>query len=136
MNPFSLCLREIRLTRNLLQKEMAMLIGYEQSYVSALETGIKGAPKRQFINQLIKKLELNEEEESKLLIAAEKSRKVFKLPKHADFEMFELCYQFEQQLPSLTEIQMNLINLALKINHHEKAELQNSSISKLENSNQ
>ncbi|PPD55083.1 MAG: hypothetical protein CTY12_01885 [Methylotenera sp.] len=124
MNPFSCCLREIRQKRNLLQKDMADLIGYEQSYVSALETGAKGIPKIAFLNQVVNKLRLTEDEKRKLFIAAEKSRRSIKLPKRAPCEIFELCHELEQQLPMLSTIQLELITLALRLNHQENETVQ------------
>lgn len=131
MNPFSMCLKEVRLARMLMQKEVANIIGYEQSYVSALETGAKGAPKKEFLNQIVNKLGLTDEEKTKLFLAAEKSKKVFKLPRNADIDVYELCYQFEQELPKLSKIQVELINLVLKINHQEDVSTQLSSVLKV-----
>lgn len=119
MNPFSCCLREIRQKRNLLQKDMAELIGYEQSYVSALETGAKGIPKIAFLNQVVNKLRLSEHEKRELFLAAEKSRRSIKLPKQASCEIFELFHELEQQLPVLSPIQLELITLALRLNYQE-----------------
>jgi len=49
MSPFAIYLRKLRLRRGLKQKEMAYLLGYEQSYLSALERSVKGPPKQEFI---------------------------------------------------------------------------------------
>jgi predicted transcriptional regulator len=44
MSPFSHFLHELRLQHQIRQSELAELLGYEQSYISALEVGIKGPP--------------------------------------------------------------------------------------------
>ncbi|HEX5806423.1 MAG TPA: helix-turn-helix transcriptional regulator [Macromonas sp.] len=40
MSPFSLSLHDLRLRNGLRQAELAELMGYEQSYISALEVGL------------------------------------------------------------------------------------------------
>ena len=119
MTPLSHYLRELRRKRNLLQKEAAEILGYEQSYLSALETGAKGVPKSNFLNQVIKKLELSESEITKLLIAADKSRRVIKVPLSASCFVYELCHELEQQLPTLTDMQLEMIGLVLRISNKE-----------------
>lgn len=119
MTPLSYYLRELRRQRNLLQKEAAEILGYEQSYLSAMETGGKGVPKANFLNQVIKKLELSESEKTKLLIAADKSRRVIKVPLSASCFVYELCHELEQQLPTLTDIQLEMIGLVLRISQKE-----------------
>ena len=63
MSPFAKLLRDYRIKSGLRQKELADLLGYEQSYLSALELGLKGPPNREFAGQLIRVLELDEEEQ-------------------------------------------------------------------------
>lgn len=107
---------------------MAELIGYEQSYVSAVETGAKGLPKIAFLNQVVTKLGLNEHEKRELFRAAEKSRSSIKLPRKASCEIFELCHELEQQLPILSKIQFELITLALRLKSHENQPSQPMSV--------
>lgn len=44
MSPFAMTLRELRATKRLCQAEAAELLGYEQTYISALDVGIKEPP--------------------------------------------------------------------------------------------
>lgn len=44
MTPFGLFLQEISRDRNLAQKQLAGLLDVDQSYLSGLESGRKGAP--------------------------------------------------------------------------------------------
>lgn len=116
MNPFSCCLREIRQERKLLQKDMAELIGCEQSYLSALETGAKGIAKPALLDQIANKLQLDDKEKTKLFNAAKKSRRSFYLPKQASIEVFEIFHELERQIPVLSSVQLELIAIALKLN--------------------
>lgn len=58
MSPFSHFLHELRLQHQIRQSELAELLGYEQSYISALEVGIKGPPTEEFVEKLITALDL------------------------------------------------------------------------------
>lgn len=40
------------------QNELAELIGYEQTYISALEVGLKGPPTPEFVDKLVTKPQL------------------------------------------------------------------------------
>jgi predicted transcriptional regulator len=44
MSPFSHFLHTLRMRLEIRQAELAALVGYEQSYISALEVGLKGPP--------------------------------------------------------------------------------------------
>ena len=72
MNPFSHFLHDLRLRHQIRQSELAELLGYEQSYISALEVGIKGPPNNELIHMLINTLSLSDLEQEKLheIIAA------------------------------------------------------------------
>jgi transcriptional regulator with XRE-family HTH domain len=119
MSPFAFQLKKIRSERQLQQKTMAEIIGCEQSYLSALETDSKVPPQQEKLLQLVKKLDLSLEDEALLLMAAEKSRRSIRLPLKAQSQVFELCHLLEDQLPTISAIQLELISLALRINPKE-----------------
>lgn len=119
MSPFAFQLKKIRTERQLQQKTMAEIIGCEQSYLSALETDSKVPPQKEKLLQLLKKLDLSLEDEALLLISAEKSRRSIRLPLKAQSQLFEVCHLLEDQLPTISAIQLELISLALRINPSE-----------------
>jgi len=119
MSPFAYQLKKIRTERQLQQKTMAEILGVEQSYLSSLETDSKVPPQNEKLLQLLKKLNLNSEEEAVLIIAAEKSKRSIRLPLKAQSRLFEVCHQLEDQLPSISDLQLELIGLALRINTNE-----------------
>lgn len=51
MSPFGQLLHELRQKSGLRQVELAERMGYEQSYLSALELGVKGPPPTEFIDE-------------------------------------------------------------------------------------
>ena len=115
MSPFSQILRDLRVKRNLRQKDAAELLGYEQSYLSSLEIGLKGPPKKAFIKQLISKLELNESEQQQLIDALNRSKRQYTLPLRASIEEYEIFSKLEPYLGNLNSQQIALMNVVLNI---------------------
>ncbi len=115
MSPFSRYLKALRTRRGLRQKELAHQLGYEPSYLSALERREKGPPRRAFIERLIKGLELNEQEVAELDRTLRDSRRQLVLPVRASDEEYALARLLEPQLGRLLPMQIRLIELALRI---------------------
>lgn len=115
MSPFSRFLKALRTQRGLRQKEIAYQLGYEPSYISALERSEKGPPKEDFIRRLIKGLSLDENEQAKLLNALKLSRRQVSLPAQASEAEYGLIHELEPQLGQLTPLQIDLIKLALRL---------------------
>jgi transcriptional regulator with XRE-family HTH domain len=65
--------------RQVRQSELADLLGYDQSYISALEIGAKGPPTPEFIERLATTLSLTASEEAELNEAAAASQRKFVL---------------------------------------------------------
>ncbi|HEY3431383.1 MAG TPA: helix-turn-helix transcriptional regulator [Rhodocyclaceae bacterium] len=115
MSPFAHFLRVLRQRRGLKQKDIALLLGYEPSYLSALERSEKGPPKEDFIRRLIKGLDLDETEQANLHMALKLSRRQVSLPAQASEEEYGLIHELEPQLGQLTPLQIHLIKLALRL---------------------
>lgn len=113
MSPFSRYLKALRTRRGLRQKELAHRLGYEPSYLSALERSQKGPPKREFIERLIRGLGLDEEEVAELHQAIQDSRRQIVLPARASDEEYALAKLLAPQLGQLQPMQVELIRLAL-----------------------
>src|SRR5690606_124584 len=108
MSPFALYLRELRRRRSLKQREVADLLGYEQTYISALERSIKGPPKRDFLTRLIRGLELSDFERDELDEALRLSKRHVSLPCAASIHEYELIRALEPQLGQLNSTQIAL----------------------------
>ncbi|GAB2180943.1 hypothetical protein DLREEDagrD3_11660 [Denitratisoma sp. agr-D3] len=115
MSPFSRYLKSLRNSRGLRQKELAYKLGYEPSYLSAIERSEKGPPKEDFIRRLIKGLNLDETEQADLQRALKLSRRQVSLPPQASEEEYGLIHELEPQLGQLTPLQIHLIKLALRL---------------------
>lgn len=115
MSPFSLVLRKFRLSRGFKQKDLAYHLGYEPSYLSALERSEKGPPRKEFITRLIRGLALNAEEQAELTRALQASRRQVSLPAQASEEEYALLHQLEPQLGKLHPLQIQLIQRILSI---------------------
>lgn len=115
MSPFSQLLRAIRVGRGLKQRELAERLGYEPSYLSALERSEKGPPREDFVRRLIRDLALNQEECAALDKALAASNRQLSLPATASIEEYQLIDMLRPQLGHLHPLQIQLIELALKM---------------------
>lgn len=115
MSPFAKLLHDYRIKAGLRQKELAELLGYEQSYLSALELGLKGPPNREFANQLIKVLDLDQKEQITLMEALAASQRKVDVPNEAPIEIFWMCHKLRQQIDRLHPLQIELMTTALNL---------------------
>lgn len=115
MSPFASQLRNYRIERGLRQSELAELVGYEQSYVSALELGVKGPPTEEFVEKLINVLSLTEIEQKDLAEAVDASQRKISVPNEAPTEVFWLLHKLRQQIDHLHPVQIELIETALNL---------------------
>ncbi len=118
MSPFAHHLRMLRVTRGLRQSELATIIGYEQSYVSALELGLKGPPNEEFVQSLSRHLQLGEDEKEELYQVVEASQRRFSIPQDVPAEVFWLCHRLAQQIHHLHPAQISLMETALNLPQH------------------
>lgn len=112
MSPFSHFLHELRLRH---QSELAELLGYEQSYISELEVGIKGPPTEEFIKKLISALALSHSEQVELheIIAA--SDRKLALSVDSPQPLYWMLKGLREQLDNLHPVQVKLIQDALAL---------------------
>ncbi len=109
MSPFANYLRELRHRRGLKQKEVAELLGYEQSYLSSLEKGLKGLPRRVFIDRLVAKLSLDATEVVELERVLKLSDRRVLLPTNASSAEYELWHDLKGLSGRLDPDQIGLI---------------------------
>ena len=96
---------------------MAEKLGYEQSYLSAIEVGTKGPPTDEFLERLIQRLELNGEWQRRLRDSLAASQRRIMLPAQASEDVYRLCHELRQQLSQLHPAQIELIRFALRLPH-------------------
>jgi transcriptional regulator with XRE-family HTH domain len=120
MSPFSSLLRSIRISRGKCQSELADLIGYEQTYISALETGKKGPPNQEFVKRLINALYLSGEEVIYLNQSFEASNRKLIIDCNVQQEIYWLINDLRKNIDHLSPVQISLIRdiLSLKDTIH------------------
>jgi transcriptional regulator with XRE-family HTH domain len=112
MSPFSHFLYAIRLSRQVRQSELAIKLGYEQSYISSLEVGLKGPPTEEFIERLIQTLKLTFSEQYDLRDAVRASQRKLVIDQDSPQDIYwlldalrnELCYLKPNQVSMIREI--------------------------------
>jgi transcriptional regulator with XRE-family HTH domain len=115
MSPFSVWLKNYRLSRGLKQIELAERLGYEPSYLSALERSQKGPPRQDFVRRLIRGLKLSEHEQTELARALSDSCRQVSLPARSSIEEYAFLARLRPQLGSLHPLQLKLLDLVLQI---------------------
>jgi transcriptional regulator with XRE-family HTH domain len=94
---------------------MADKLGYEQSYISAIELGTKGPPSTDFIETLISCLELDGEWQARVAHALEESQRKMILPNEASEDVYRMFNELRRQLEGLHPAQVELIEMALRL---------------------
>lgn len=115
MSPFADTFYQIRMRYGIRQKELAQIMGFEQTYLSAIEVDKKGPPPNEFIQRFIQKLQLTELEASQLFDAAEASQRKFTLSKELHQDVFWMMRDMRARLPELSTVQINLIREILNL---------------------
>lgn len=109
MSPFATFLHDLRMSRGIRQSDLAELVGYERSYIAALEASIKGPPTNEFVGKLISALSLSKPEEQLLLQALMASERKLVLDPQSSQEIYWLLADLRQQLPNLHPAQIKIM---------------------------
>lgn len=115
MSPFARQLHEIRMRHGIRQNELAELIGYDQTYISALEVGLKGPPTMEFVEKLVSTLPLTSAEENELRTAAKASDRKLILDPDAHPDVYWMLDALRQKLDGLHPAQARLIRELLNL---------------------
>ena len=115
MTPFGLYLESIRRSRRLHQTQLANFMGVNSCYVSAIENGKKGPPSKDVLKKLIVKLDLSDDEQSKLWRCVEQSRKTLRLPDNATTDEYLLIADLRHHIGALSTEQIDIIRKTLRL---------------------
>jgi transcriptional regulator with XRE-family HTH domain len=115
MSPFASTLHKIRMQHGICQAELADLIGYEQTYISALEVGKKGPPTQEFVEKLISALNISGLERERLLEAAEASCRKLVIDNDMPQDVYWLLRDLKKHLHDLSAVQIQLLRQILAI---------------------
>ncbi len=107
--------RELRAALGMRQAEFATRLGFEQSYVSAIEVGAKGPPNKDFVARLVKTLDLGELWENKLNAALDESQRKIMLSAESTEATFKMFNELRRQIDRLHPAQVELMQMALKL---------------------
>lgn len=115
MSPFAHYLHELRLKHGIRQTELAELLGYEQSYISALEIGTKGPPTPEFLAKLARAFEMDDPERRELEQIAEASQRKLALDTESPQGLYWMLYELRQHVDKLHPAQVQMIRDILKL---------------------
>ena len=109
MGPFAHVLHELRMRRNIRQSELAGLVGYDQTYISALEVGLKGPPTPEFVERLTQALDLPAAEADELRGAADASQRKLVIDADTPRDVYWLMHELRAKLRDLTPTHVRMI---------------------------
>lgn len=91
------------------QAELAEAMGYEQTYISAIEVGTKGPPTSEFVGRLIQVLSLSSAEQQEIKDAAQASERRFNLSNDLPEGVFWMVKELRDHIETLHPSQVTLI---------------------------
>lgn len=115
MSPFATAFRDLRVFCGMRQAEFATQLGYEQSYISAIELGSKGPPGKEFVSRLVERLKLDTTWQDRLCLALDESQRRIVLPNGASEDVYRLFNEMRRQIETLHPVQLELMKLALSL---------------------
>jgi transcriptional regulator with XRE-family HTH domain len=113
-SPFSIKLRSIRLQAGKTQASLAHAMGFEQAYFSSIELGIK-KPSPDFLDKLIKTLQLGEAEQNGLKQALLESNRRFVLPVEVTTETYAFCHALWKKIDKLHPAHLDALRQVLDL---------------------
>ena len=109
MSPFSQLLHDLRVRHGLRQAELAERIGYEQSYISALEVGLKGPPTEEFLDRVANAMSLSDEDRRQLWVTAQASQRKLVINLDAPSDIYWMLNDLRSEVDRLTPAQVRMI---------------------------
>jgi len=113
MSPFSQFLHDLRMRRRLRQADLADMLGYEQSYISALEVGLKGPPTNEFLDRLTQVLALSTSERDEMQVASHASQRKLVIDTDAPPDIYWLLADLRSAVGRLSPSQVRIIREVL-----------------------
>ncbi|MGZ4955355.1 MAG: helix-turn-helix domain-containing protein [Methylobacter sp.] len=123
MSPFSQCLVALRTRYGIRQGELAALVGYEQSYISALEVGLKGPPTLEFVERLSEALPLSSDEKQTLYESLDASQRKIIIDLDAREDVYWMLKDLREYLSELSEAQVRVIREIVRIRDPQKPQV-------------
>lgn len=115
MSPFAEYFHQLRFQHGISQTELAIQMGYEQTYISAVELDKKGPPTEHFIQKFVKTLDLSHEQHLELSRRANASNRKFKISAALTTQEYWLVNELKDKLGHLSEAQISAIRSIIAI---------------------
>lgn len=113
MSPFSQYLFDLRMRLDIRQAELAERVGCDQSYISALEIGVKGPPTQDFLGALANALHFSEKERQEAQRIAAASHRKIVLEPDCPTDVYWMLSELRQKVEMLRPAQIKLIREVL-----------------------
>ena len=101
------------------QVDLAALIGYDQTYISAVESGLKGPPTDEFVSKLGQALALPPQELHELQTAADASQRKLVVDLDTPEDAYWLLKDLRDNFPTLSSTQIRVIRDVLRLSSND-----------------
>lgn len=102
MTPFAHRLRAARTALGISQGELSARVGYRQSYISAIECGVKLPKDEELVDRTIAALKLTEDQGQLLRRAFQQSQRYHFPPAGTPVFAYDVCARLSEVIPKLT----------------------------------
>ena len=109
MSPFAHYLHDLRMARKIRQMDLAEMMGYDQSYVSALEVGLKSPPTKEFVEKLIHVLDMTPAQAKEARDEAAASQRKWVLDSNLPRDAYRMVQALHERVGRLHPQQINMI---------------------------
>lgn len=120
MTPFGHHLEIVRRRRGLSQSQLAADVGIQSGYICAMEKGHKGPASKKVIDKIINVLKLSATEQTQLWFFVTQSKLTRRIPASISTREFALVHELWEKLGTLSEDQISIMLLTLKMKTDEK----------------
>ncbi|PKD40492.1 hypothetical protein CWO84_10165 [Methylomonas sp. Kb3] len=118
MSPFSDFLRSFRLSNEIPQAELADLMGCNQTFISALENGVRSRPSKDFVDKFVSVFDLTEAETLHLYEVYEASNNTIMLDPALSQDAFRMFHELREKMADLAPIQVKLMRDIVTMKDH------------------
>lgn len=115
-------LHELRVRCDVRQSELAELIGYDQTYISAVEVGLKGPPTAEFVDKVAEALGLPDEDRLAFHQAAEASQRKLVIELDTPQDAYWLLKDLRDHFRNLSPTQIRVLRDVLRMPNEGRAE--------------
>lgn len=113
ITPLGRFICRVRTARRLSQKQLALQLGVDPSYLSRVESGLKTPANISFLDSVIDVLSLSPDEAAELYCVSQASQNSFPIPRASTERVRLLMRELMSSVPKLNESQLTFLEVTV-----------------------